>query len=459
MSLSIIKTGFTVLILVAGVVLAEDERDVMVKMCLFYPNESGHARTDPILNQDGPSDHVHTFYGPQNFHPNTSYENLLNTDPEFSSSPFIENQSLYWHPSIYRVTNKNGVQTYSRVNNLDTGPYYRWNNNTEPQTVEFPPGFRMIAFSDQLAREAPGDHVESLMVECCDFDGEDEEICTFSEGTKLIFPETTCDFLGISLNMPTCWNETKGIGVDDPFGHVAYTLDGTVGGDCPDGYDKRIPQVQLFIRINNYKGGTYQLSNDSDIFHVDFMTGWQEGKLTEIIEKCEPSGDPGYNPPCGCDDFLTESTSPAKAVCDTDVREHILDEATNVVTLLPRASNSDLEMVPKTWDVDPPFECKHPGVPCADSTLGFRFRRQMLSCEDVSDKLALCKKETIKSHCPQTCNSSSWCNKDSRSRFKLNKRFKNCRWIRRKPAKCGALDMCNTCRKSCQNFSQCQDTA
>lgn len=40
-------------------VLADEELPGLVKMCLFYPNESGHARTDPILNQNGPSDHVH----------------------------------------------------------------------------------------------------------------------------------------------------------------------------------------------------------------------------------------------------------------------------------------------------------------------------------------------------------------------------------------------------------------
>ena len=32
----------------------------MVKMCLFYPAPSGHARSDPIITQTCPSDHVHT---------------------------------------------------------------------------------------------------------------------------------------------------------------------------------------------------------------------------------------------------------------------------------------------------------------------------------------------------------------------------------------------------------------
>ena len=44
-------------------VYGQEEKDGMTKMCLFYPNESGHARSDPILNQECASDHVHTFYG------------------------------------------------------------------------------------------------------------------------------------------------------------------------------------------------------------------------------------------------------------------------------------------------------------------------------------------------------------------------------------------------------------
>ena len=84
------------LLLAASGSIVQGQTNEMVKMCLFYPNESGHARSDPIINQQCASGHVHTFYGPQNFHPNTSYEDLRDTPPQFSSSPFVENQSLYW---------------------------------------------------------------------------------------------------------------------------------------------------------------------------------------------------------------------------------------------------------------------------------------------------------------------------------------------------------------------------
>lgn len=35
-------------------------QNTMVKMCLNYDNESGHARSDPIINQNCASGHVHT---------------------------------------------------------------------------------------------------------------------------------------------------------------------------------------------------------------------------------------------------------------------------------------------------------------------------------------------------------------------------------------------------------------
>ena len=72
----------------------------MVKMCLFYDRPSGHARSDPIISQECASSHVHTFYGPRSFHPSTSYEDLLSTPGSMNTSPFVENKSLYWHPSI-----------------------------------------------------------------------------------------------------------------------------------------------------------------------------------------------------------------------------------------------------------------------------------------------------------------------------------------------------------------------
>mmetsp|Transcript_3641 Transcript_3641/g.10280 ORF Transcript_3641/g.10280 Transcript_3641/m.10280 type:complete len:90 (-) Transcript_3641:1771-2040(-) len=39
---------------------AQEEESNMVKMCLMFETPSGHARSDPILNQECAADHVHT---------------------------------------------------------------------------------------------------------------------------------------------------------------------------------------------------------------------------------------------------------------------------------------------------------------------------------------------------------------------------------------------------------------
>jgi len=62
---------------------------------------------------------------------------------------------------------------------------------------------------------------------------------------------------------------------------MAYTTNGKVNEPCPSGFNRRVPQVQLFTRINNYRGAShsYELSDRQSEFHVDFFNGWQEGKL------------------------------------------------------------------------------------------------------------------------------------------------------------------------------------
>lgn len=361
---------------------------------------------------------------------------------------------------------------------------YRWNTNTLPETVAFPPNFRMIAYSNQQGAQVGGETGGNLLVECCNYiNGGEEENCSTTVGNPLIFPTNTCDFLGIAFSMPTCWDESKGIGTDDPFGHVAYTTDGTVGGPCPSGYNKRIPQVQLFVRINQYKGGTYQLSDGSDVFHVDFMNGWQEGKLQEIIRDCAPSGEPGYNPPCDCDQFLTPNTNPAPAVCDDDVKQFILDEETAVVTTLPRGTCRLTSLIPKSWEVDPPFlgTCDNSGGGsggndddeepdnddddeivewCADSQLKLKLAQGLFDCEWVSENFeSRCNKPGIRQHCPVTCDAPEYCGEDSVRRFALDENesiIRRCAWVENNAeVRCSMTDMCNTCRKTCANYEGC----
>merc|ERR1719326_686240 len=63
----------------------------------------GDVRTDPIINPDCLSDHVHTFYGANKMRPETTFADLRSADG--NSGNVEENKSLYWHPTVYRVEN------------------------------------------------------------------------------------------------------------------------------------------------------------------------------------------------------------------------------------------------------------------------------------------------------------------------------------------------------------------
>lgn len=187
------------------------------------------------------------------------------------------------------------------------------------------------------------------------------ETCEAWEQSQIVFPTRSCDFLGIALAMPTCWDGR--IDSPDHKSHMAYTVGGNVADPCPPGYDRRLPQVQLFVRINNYRGGTYVLSDLKDTFHVDFFNGWEEGKLQTIMNTCQPQpqGVNEYNPPCDCtpesledegtyDGGLTSNEASAQ-ICDSDIKRMIVDEDFDQISTLPVYGGScqGEPMIERTW--------------------------------------------------------------------------------------------------------------
>ena len=375
------------------------------------------------------------------------------------------------------MTESGGQTTYSRVSQLETSPYYRWPDPNIASTSEFPPGFRMIAYSNQEGAGTGGETGANLFVECCDYVNGGEESCTNYEGNPLVFPTNTCDFLGIAFAMPTCWDETKGIGTDNPFNHVAYTTDGTVNGPCPSGYDTRLPQIQLFLRINNYQGGTYVLSDGGEVFHVDFMNGWQENKLQEVIDSCQATGQPGYNPDCNCDQFLTPNDNPSPQVCDSDVKQYIIDEEIETLSELPRGTCTGPQIIEKSWDVEPPFsntDCvQDPGTDddeeagddsvegeCSDSSLQMKIKKKFRLCDKwvASNPGRRCNKLGVREHCPVTCNAPEFCQSNSIRPFVVEEtgKTKRCNWVAKDvEERCAYADMCNTCRETCAGINTC----
>lgn len=259
----------------------------------------GDARIDPIISQDCLSDHVHTFYGPAVpgvVRPEVTYQNLIDTTPEQNTGNLAENKSLYWHPTVYSYDKS--TDTYTRDEIAQTSAYYIWENGVG--TEAFPNGFKMIAGLDpDNPKNFPNAIAECVGPSPCEKDDCDTE--------STFFPKKACAELEVSMSMPTCWDGR--LDSPDHVSHVHYTLDGSFDGECPDSHPRRLPQIQLFFRIMPYDGGWHTFSDLSDVYHSDYISGWDETFLQKVLDECETDSF-AANPNSFCEDFVTFRDAP-----------------------------------------------------------------------------------------------------------------------------------------------------
>jgi len=264
---------------------------------------TGFARVDPILRDDCLSDHVHTFYGPQSgvdprriSSSNQQLElhaKLLATDISENTGNVEENKSLYWHPTVYKYNRK--TNTYTRDIMAQSTAYYVWETG---QTTAFPNGFRMIGGFDVKKSNA--------FAECVNESPCDGDDC-YTEST--FFPSSRCDELEVSMRLPNCWD---GISLDSPpshTDHVAYAEGSEFDGPCPASHPIKVPQIQLFFRILDYDGGWHTFADGSDVFHSDYVSGWDESFLQNVLDNCENEG-VAAQPNFFCEEFLTYRDAP-----------------------------------------------------------------------------------------------------------------------------------------------------
>lgn len=256
----------------------------------------GHARTDPIMTQTCLSDHVHTFYGPQAVRPETGYETLINTPTDLNTGNVEENKSLYWHPTVYSYDQNSN--TYTRDIMAQTSAYYIWEN--EANVKAFPNGFKMIA---GLNPDDPT-NFPNAMAECVGRSTCQRDDCRTENS---FFPADACEELEVSMSFPTCWDGR--LDSDDHVSHVHYTEDGELDGLCPDTHPLRLPKIEFFFRIVPYDGGWHTFSDGSGVFHADYMSGWDEAFLQNVLDECQTDSFAAM-PDSFCENFLTFRDAP-----------------------------------------------------------------------------------------------------------------------------------------------------
>ena len=224
--------------------------------------------------------------------PSVTYEDLRSSDETFhhTSGNVLENQSLYWHPSFYRVE-EGGSKTLVEPDWVTI--YYAYEQGG---TKSFPEGFRMLT-------HAPG----GLELTCYKYTSKgtgktayadkegNQQKNTYESSKKEEYQDGSCQEMAASIVFPTCWDGTT-LGTEgDPVSHMSYGI-GLEGGTletfdakvvCPESHPIKLPQILLFLRFADNKGSRYILSNgDGSDWHADYIMGWEESFLQGILDGC-----------------------------------------------------------------------------------------------------------------------------------------------------------------------------
>lgn len=200
---------------------------------------------------------------------------------------------MYWHPTVYKYDRASN--TYTRDVMAQSSVYYVFETG---ETTAFPNGFQMIGGLDPEQSEATA--------ECVNPSPCDEGDC-YTENT--FFPATKCDELEVSMRMPSCWDGIRINSPPDHTRHVAYPDANEVDGNCPESHPIKLPIINLFFRIMPYDGGWHTFSDGSGVFHADYVSGWDQEFLQDVLDNCDNEGF-GAMPNHFCEQMLTFRDGP-----------------------------------------------------------------------------------------------------------------------------------------------------
>ncbi len=92
---------------------------------------------------------------------------------------------------------------------------------------------------------------------------------------------------------------------------------------------------------------------------------------------------------------------------------------------------------------------------CFDSFAKMKLKQRFKFCWDFDPQGKECRNNSIiQSHCPFTCEKCEYECEDSKAKFKIGNKLRNCGWLRRKPQRkirkiCQNYNMASSCRETC----------
>ncbi|KZT56864.1 hypothetical protein CALCODRAFT_509191 [Calocera cornea HHB12733] len=235
------------------------------------------ARMDPVVQPGIVSQHTHAVIGGSAFQ--TTYDSDTYGAARCTTMEVTPDKSNYWSPAVFG-RNRNG--TVEPLGVREIRAYYLLQGNAS--VVAFPNGLKMLA-GNAMSLNATGNTYDGSAY--AQFDCQQGDSGPTDGAAMRGFPPYVCEgFLRASIPFPNCWD---GHNLDSPdhHAHTAYAGNGG-GGDCPDGYPVRFPQLILEYgwESSMYAADALILENGDTTgysLHADFAMGWNRNILTAAL--------------------------------------------------------------------------------------------------------------------------------------------------------------------------------
>lgn len=301
---------------ILGVAASKDKRTFAVLR--FTNKQLTIARADPIVSPGQPSTHVHHVLGGSGFGLGSTGEDLKNS--KCSNALIKGDNSNYWFPSLYFKDPKSGNLESVELNYASV--YYLF-EPTNDETKAFPLGLQIFT-GDPTARTPPAAGAKSnldaangpingikwtcprsdMKTNAWPVDSNGHEAGMQdpnNAGEGVGFPDVDCNGLysplRADIHFPSCYNPQAGL--TDYKNNMAWPKGNNGKLDCPEGWI-HLPQLfyEAYWNTEPFRGRWEQgkgqqpfvLANGDATgysLHADFMAGWDETLLQNIIDTCD----------------------------------------------------------------------------------------------------------------------------------------------------------------------------